>query len=358
MIIPAQLRMIAWEITRRCNLACIHCRGSSLNEDYEGELSTDEARSLVDHISDHFSPTIILTGGEPLMRSDVFDLARYIVGRGLRAVLATNGTLVSPDIAKDIKNSGISRVSVSIDGSTEEEHDSFRGVKGAFKGALLGIEALKAAGVPFQINVTVTKRNVGSLEGIFSLSKELGAAALHTFLLVPTGRGEGLLRDELTPEEYEDVLNWFYDKRVKDRSMEFKATCAPHYYRIIRQRAKKDGIPFTKENFGVDYITRGCLGGISFCFISYCGVVQPCGYLEIPCGDIRKTPFKEIWERSQVFLSLRDQSNCKGKCGVCEFFRVCGGCRARAYTVNGDYLGEEPFCSYIPRGGRDGSFSS
>ncbi len=348
MKLKPDLRMVAWEITRRCNLMCVHCRGASTGDVYEGELTTEEAKSFVDHVSSHFSPVIIMTGGEPLLREDIFEISRYAVDKGLRVVLATNGTLLNDEVSKDMKRSGISRVSVSIDGATEEEHDSFRGVKGAFKGALFGIESLKRCGIPFQINVTVTKRNLGSLERIFSFSKDIGASALHIFLLVPTGRGKDLLGDELSPDEYERVLNWFYEKRMEERNMEFKATCAPHYYRIIRQRAKKDGIPFTRENFGMDFYTRGCLGGISFCFVSHNGTVQPCGYLEVECGNIRENPFKEIWESSPVFIKLRNQSFYKGKCGICEFFKVCGGCRARAYAVFGDYLKEEPFCNYTP----------
>ncbi len=351
MILKNELRMIAWEITRRCNLRCVHCRGASEDISYEGELSTSEARSLIDEISRYYSPVIIMTGGEPLIRDDIFDLIRYGTDKGLRVVLASNGTLIDERMASLIKASGVKRVSISIDGPTREEHDGFRGVPGAFDGAINGIENLKKQGVPFQINVTVTRRNKNKLEDIFKLSKDLGAVAIHIFLLVPMGRGKDLMGEEISPEEYEEVLIWFYKKRISERDIEFKATCAPHYYRIIRQMAKKDGIPFTPENFGMDFYTRGCLGGISFCFISYNGILQPCGYLEINCGNIRETGFKDAWENSPQFNALRNSENYKGKCGYCEFFKVCGGCRARAYAVYGDYLREEPFCTYIPKRG-------
>ena len=341
--------MVAWEITRRCNLKCVHCRAAAVDSPYPGEFTTEEAKRLIDELSLKYKPVIIMTGGEPLVREDVFYLSSYAGDKGLRVVLATNGTLVTRDVARRIKEAGIKRVSVSIDGPTAQDHDGFRGVEGAFDGAIRGIENLKAEGVPVQINTTVTRRNKGKLEEIFSLAKDLKVSALHIFLLVPTGRGKDISHEEISPQEYEEVLHWFYEKRITEKDMEFKATCAPHYYRIIRQRAKKDGIPFTPEVFGQDFYTRGCLGGIAFCFVGYDGTAQPCGYLELDCGNVKKEGFSKVWEGSEVFNKLRDSSNYKGKCGMCEFFKVCGGCRARAYEVKGDYLEEEPFCTYIPK---------
>ncbi|MFH1322407.1 MAG: heme b synthase [Methanobacteriota archaeon] len=339
-------RLIAWELTNACNLACIHCRASAIRDPTPDELSTAEAKHFVDELVE-YKPIIILTGGEPLLRSDVYDIAQYASGHGLRVVLATNGTLLTPDIAKKLKDVGIQRVSISIDGSTKETHDIFRGETGAFEAALRGIDILKNAGLSFQINTTITKRNLTEIPNIYELALELGASALHIFLLVPTGRGEEIESEEIPPEEYERVLNWFYDKSKTSR-IQLKATCAPHYFRIIRQRAKAEGVRITKETHGLEAMTKGCLGGSGFCFVSSTGNVYPCGYLPALAGNIRQKPFKMIWEKSKVFNDLRDTGKLKGKCGECEYRAICGGCRARAYAQTGDYLDEEPYCMYVP----------
>jgi heme b synthase len=339
-------RLIAWELTNACNLACIHCRASAIKDPAPDELSTAEAKHFVDELVE-YKPIIILTGGEPLLRSDVYDIAKYASGHGLRVVLATNGTLLTPDIAKKLKDVGIQRVSISIDGSTKETHDIFRGETGAFEAALFGIDILKNAGISFQINTTITKRNLTEIPNIYELALELGASALHIFLLVPTGRGEEIESEEIPSEEYERVLNWFYDKSKTSR-IQLKATCAPHYFRIMRQRAKTERIKITRETHGLEAMTKGCLGGSGFCFVSSKGDVYPCGYLPALAGNIRQKPFKMIWEKSKVFNDLRDMGKLKGKCGKCEYRAVCGGCRARAYALTGDYLDEEPYCMYVP----------
>jgi heme b synthase len=341
-------RLIAWEVTRSCNLACKHCRAEAHPEPYPGELTTEEAKALIDTFPQVGNPIIIFTGGEPLMRHDLFELIPYAKSKGLRCVLAPNGTLLNEDNARRIKEAGIERCSISIDAPRAEQHDEFRGVPGAFQASMNGIRLLKENGVEFQINTTVTKNNLPFFKDIFNLCKELGASAWHIFLLVPTGRAAELGAEVITDREYEDVLNWFYDFQ-KTTDMQLKATCAPHYHRILRQRAKEDGIPVTFENFGLDAVSRGCLGGVGFCFISHRGQVQPCGYLELDCGDVKKTPFPEIWRTSKQFLNLRDPKTYSGKCGVCEYERVCGGCRARAQTMNDSYLAEEPLCSYTPK---------
>lgn len=339
-------RLIAWELTNACNLACIHCRASAIKEPLPDELSTAEAKHFIDELVE-YKPIIILTGGEPLLRANVYDIARYATGRGMRVVLATNGTLLTPDIARRLKDAGIQRVSISIDGAAAQTHDTFRGEPGAFEGALRGIGILKNEGISFQINTTITKRNLAEIPGIYDLAIELGASALHIFLLVPTGRGEEIETEEIPPDEYERVLNWFYDKS-KDSRLQLKATCAPHYFRIMRQRARAEGIRITKETHGFEAMTKGCLGGSAFCFVSSKGDVYPCGYLPALAGNIRQRPFKMIWEKSKVFDDLRDPGKLKGKCASCEYRTVCGGCRARAYAATGDYLEEEPYCVYVP----------
>jgi heme b synthase len=341
------LRMIAWEVTRSCNLACVHCRASAERGPYPGELSTEECLRVMDEIASISKPVIILTGGEPLLQSDIFDLARYGSGKGFRMVMATNGTLITGKTAKEMKASGIQRISISLDGPDAETHDAFRKVKGSFDGSLQGIEMAKKEGLEFQINTTITQANLHLIADILRLAVDLGSVAHHIFLLVPTGRGKELKDQEITALDYEKTLHWFYEQR--DRvPLQLKATCAPHYYRILRQQAKREGKKITPKKFGLDATTRGCLGGISFCFVSHVGQVQPCGYLELNCGNVREKPFQEIWATSEVFQNLRNTNGYGGKCGRCEFRKVCGGCRARAYEISGEYMAEEPYCIYEP----------
>jgi len=339
-------RLVAWELTKACNLACIHCRASAIKEPLQDELSTAEAKRFVDQLAE-YKPIVILTGGEPLLRSDIYEIAEYATHKGLRVVLATNGTLLTHDIVRKLKNAGVQRVSISIDGATSKTHDEFRGEPGCFERAIHGIEIMKEHGLSFQINTTITKRNLKEIPGIYELALRLKASALHIFMLVPTGRGEEIREEEIPPKEYENVLNWFYDKS-KDKKIQLKATCAPHYFRVMRQRAKEEGIRITPETHGLEAMTKGCLAGTGFCFVSYKGEVYPCGYLPVLAGNIRQHPFKKIWEESKVFNDLRDVTKLKGKCRVCEYRMVCGGCRARAYASTKDYLNEEPYCIYIP----------
>lgn len=283
-----------------------------------------------------------------MVRPDVFEIARYGTDKGLRMLLATNGTLLTPEIARQIVGAGIQRVSVSIDGAVAETHDSFRRIPGAFDAAWRGVEYLKEAGIPFQINTTVAKHNIDQIPDILNLVIEKGAVALHIFLLVPTGCGKEIADDEMIdPQEYERVLNWFYD-RSKDVQIGLKATCAPHYFRIVRQRAKEDGAQPPASGHGHEAMTKGCLAGSAVCFVSHKGDVFPCGYLQISAGNVRQQEFKDIWENAEVFKALRDEDNLEGKCGICEFRRICMGCRARAYACTGNYLSAEPYCVYEP----------
>jgi heme b synthase len=302
---------------------------------------------ILDQIALIGKPIIILSGGEPLLREDIFDLARHGTQLGLRMVMATNGTLITPEIAGKIKSSGIQRVSVSLDGANAHEHDRFRKVAGAFQSALEGLDLFKKAGLEYQINTTVTRQNIHQVHDILDLAIELGAVAHHIFLLVPTGRARDMVDQELDAHEYEKLLHWFYDMRNKV-PLQIKATCAPHYYRILRQEAHTRGEKVDFRTYGLDAVTRGCLGGTAFCFISHDGVVQPCGYLELNCGDVKKSSFGSIWQNSEIFEHLRNFSEYKGKCGRCEYQRFCGGCRARAFEATGDYMNEEPLCIYQP----------
>jgi heme b synthase len=342
-----QLRLVAWEITRSCNLNCVHCRAAAERGPYPGELSTARCLGLLEEIRQVGSPIVILTGGEPLLRKDVFDLAEYGTKLGLRMVLATNGTLLDTSVIRKMKESGIKRVSISLDGPSAQSHDAFRKVQGSFDAATAGIHLLKDEGMEYQINTTITRHNAHLAGDILQLAVDLHAAAHHLFLLVPTGRAREMVEQEIEAAEYEKLLHWFYRMRSKV-NLHLKATCAPHYYRILRQEARSKGEKVTFASYGLDAVTRGCLGGTAFCFVSHDGIVQPCGYLELECGDVRRDKFEEVWQNSDIFMKLRDFSLYKGKCGRCEFISVCGGCRARAFEATGDFLAEEPLCDYAP----------
>lgn len=342
-----ELRLVAWEVTRRCNLNCAHCRAGSERGPYPGELDRAKALDILEQISQVGRPIVILTGGEPLLREDVFDLAEQGTQLGLRMVMATNGTLLTPSLIERMKASGIKRVSISIDGADPHQHDRLRQVPGAFNGAMAGIGLLREAGLEFQINTTVTRENAGQIKGILELAVRIGAVAHHLFLLVPTGRAREMVNQEIGAEEYEGLLHWFNQMRDKV-NLQLKATCAPHYYRILRQEARAKGEEVRFDTHGLDAVTRGCLGGISFCFVSNTGIVQPCGYLELNCGDLKESHFESIWQGSEVFNQLRNFSAYKGKCGRCQYLKFCGGCRARAFEASGDFLAEEPLCAYDP----------
>ncbi|OGN91239.1 MAG: radical SAM/SPASM domain-containing protein [Chloroflexi bacterium RBG_13_48_17] len=356
--ITPKLNMVAWEITRSCNLFCAHCRSASTTGAYENELSTEECFRLIDGILQVSKPVIILSGGEPLLRQDIFRIAKYAAEKGLKVVMGTNGTLISDEVAAKLKTIPVSRVAVSIDFPMPELQDKFRGKTGAFQTAMSGITRLQQTGIEVQINSTITRLNVRYLNELLNLALEAGAVAFHPFMLVPTGRGKGLEAVELSPEEYEQTLNWVYDRQKElGNRLFFKPTDAPHYQRILRQRG---GISNTKGIFlgeksatkarkdATNSITRGCLAGTGFCFISHRGGVQGCGYLDVEAGNIRDKSFSEIWMNSTLFRELRDLSNIKGKCSLCEYKIVCGGCRARAYESTGDYLEAEPYCIYDP----------
>lgn len=342
------LRLLAWETTRSCNLDCAHCRAAAWKGPYEGELTTAEGRALLEDIATLGQVVIILTGGEPLLRQDIFELAAYGTHLGQRMVMAVNGTLLTPANARQLKEAGIQRVSISLDGASAASHDRLRQVSGAFEGALQGIRLLQEAGLPFQINTTVIASNREELPAISDLALRLGAAAHHVFVLVPTGRGEEIKDQLLSAAAYEETLRWLL-ARQKEGKIHIKPTCAPQYYRLWRQEAAATGEKISPATHGMEAMTKGCLGGQGFAFVSYRGIVQPCGYLELAAGDIRQTPFSRIWQEAPLFAQLRHLEGYHGKCQRCEYRKVCGGCRARAYALTGDVLGDEPLCLYEPR---------
>lgn len=326
-------RLVVLELTRRCFLECIHCRANSNQRLQECELSTAEWMRIIDEITSFSKPILILSGGEALLREDIFEIISYSSKKGLTPVLATCGISVTLDKIKKLKSAGIKRISISIDGKDAQSHDSIRSQEGVFEKAILTAKMLREENIELQINTTVTRQNVGQLTDILDLSKRLGAYSFHPFFLVPIGRAKDLVDEEISPQIYEETLYWFY-KRAKDSAIEIKPTCAPHYSRISIKEGRQ--------------LSGGCLGGKYFAFISSKGLVQICGFLDVVCGNVREDSFKTIWENSEVFNQLRDFNKYKGKCGECEYLRICSGCRARAYAASSDYLGEEPNCVYQP----------
>ncbi|MBF0521958.1 MAG: radical SAM protein [Candidatus Omnitrophica bacterium] len=317
-------RIIFWETTNRCNLKCGYCRMSPKKA--KKDLTTAEAFKTIDAIKKNFgAPILVLSGGEPLLREDIFDIISHAVKAGLRVALATNGVLLGEKEAWALKANGITRVSLSLDASDEKSHDASRGVPGAFKKTQEAAGILKAQGIQFQINFTVTKLNVQELSSVEKLAKDLGAVAVHYFVLVPVGCGKEIQEDVmLSGREAEDVLRTI-KAIAKDSHLEIKPTCAPQYVRVNPESSS------------------GCLAGTATFFISSDGNIYPCGYLPVKAGSLRESPLGDIWKDSLVFKTLR-KNNLKGECAGCSVKAKCRGCRARAYGVTGDYMAGDVTC--------------
>ncbi len=347
------LRLVFWETTTGCNLECIHCRRLDIAHDLmRTDLTTDEGRQLIDQIAEVGRPVLVFSGGEPLLRPDIFELAEWAKKRGLLTALATNGTLIDESIAQRISAAGFDRVSISLDGANAATHDRFRGLAGSFDRAVRALDLLGRLGVATQINCTIARHDMDQIEEVLRLGEQAGVAAVHYFLLVPVGCGEQIAEEQmLDPREVEDRLQ-LLARLEKQTKLQIKATCAPHYYRIRRQQTKdhppNEKPPSPGRHGSLHSITRGCLAGSAVCFVSHQGEVFPCGYLPVPAGEIRSQSFGDIWRNSPLFVELRDPSKLGGKCGRCEFKMICGGCRARAFYQFSDYLAEEPYCAYEP----------
>lgn len=344
------LRLVFWELTARCNLKCRHCRAEAQDDFAEGEFSTAEILAAANDIREAGDPILILTGGEPLVREDFFDIAKGCSGMFSRVALATNGTIVDDHTAADIVATGIQRVSISLDGASAETHDAFRRLDGSFNAAIRGWKALKRAGASLQLNVTVAAHNLSEMDDILKLALSLGADAFHVFVLVPVGCGLEIADDaQLSQAQMEDVLTWLFEQSMELRGrLHVKATCAPQYYRIMREVSRERGLSLETPGHGMHAVTRGCLAGTAVCFISRIGDVQPCGYLPVKVGNIRESRFADIWNNASVFEALRDPSELKGKCHACGYRRVCAGCRARAFADAADFLAEDPDCLFVP----------
>lgn len=329
--------IVSWNVTNECNMFCDHCyRDAAAKADEE--LSTEEGKALLDEIKKAGFKIMIFSGGEPLMRPDIFELIEHAKNIGLRPVMGTNGTLITLEVAQRLKDLGIMGVGISLDSMDPQKHNDFRKMPGAWEGAVQGMKNCREAGLAFQIHTTVMDWNEHEVLDLTDFAVEMGAVAHHQFFLVPTGRATNIEKESLQAEQYEELLTKLM-KKQQEVDIEIKPTCAPQFMRIAKQ-------------MGMDLrFSRGCLAGTHYCIISPKGLVQPCAYLTDYIGDVRETPFSEIWANNPVFVNLRTLDY-KGGCGTCGYKKACGGCRARAAVYNeGDYMAEEPWCLYHGRKG-------
>jgi radical SAM protein len=351
---------VAWEITRACALACVHCRAEAQPQRDLRELTTEEGFQLIDELVEIGGPILILTGGDPLMRPDLLDFVRYASEKSLRVALSPTATvLVTRERLQEAREAGVARMQISLDGSKPEIQDAFRGRDGSFERTVEILETIRDLGVSLQIGTTVSRYNLYDLDGIAELVARYGAVMWSLFFLVPTGRGR--TEDMISAEEHERVFNRMYDLS-KRAPFDVRTTAAQHYRRVVIQRRRQEaaasaGTPdstLTVTGAGYSFAdglgqsSKGVNDGNGFAFVSHIGDVCPSGFLPLSAGNVREESFVEIYRHSQLFRELRDYRLLKGKCGLCDFRDVCGGSRARAFAVNGDYLESDPYCAYIP----------
>lgn len=354
---------VSWNLTQRCNLFCAHCYiSASAGADAADELTTAECYRVMDDIA-HVNPHIflILTGGEPLLRKDIFDLAAYGAERDFTVVLGTNGVLLREKQAKLMRRSGVLGASISLDSTHADKHDAFRHQAGAWEGAVRATQVLRDAGLDFSLHMSVTDWNVDEIPAMVDLANDLGANVLNFFFLVRTGRGENLT--DISAEQYEAILTSLaraqgvggdgetasvFNKHEDPWSMPvgaagkllIRAKCAPHFRRLVWEL--DPGSPLLRN-----YAHGSCPAGKYYCRITPRGDVTPCPYMPVVAGNLRQTSFADLWNHADVFEDLREPQ-LGGRCGACEFGKICGGCRCRAYATHGDYLAEDPACAYQP----------
>ena len=352
--------IVIWEVTRACQLKCVHCRADAQLTPDPRELTTQEGLKLIDEIYGMDNPMLVFTGGDCLLREDLFDLAQYAVKKGMRVSMTPSATSnVTKEKMQRAKEVGLSRWGFSLDAPTAEVHDTFRGTPGSFDLTIEKVKYLNELQMPLQINTVISRYNYDQLEEMAKLVADLKVVMWYIFFLVPTGRGQ--MEDCLTPAEHEKVFHWLYELS-KTAPYDIKTTAAQHYRRVVLQQKMREHKIEKGEIHYEDTITtdmasvrdglkrapKGVNDGNGFAFISHIGDVLPSGLLPIKAGNVRETPLAEIYREAKVFKDLRQPDRYKGKCGVCEYRYICGGSRSRTYAVTGDYMESEPFCVYIP----------
>ncbi len=338
--------VISWNLTKKCNLRCEHCyisAGRITKAEARDELSTRECFRVIDQICEvNPEALLILTGGEPLLRKDVFEIAAYANSRGLWVVVGTNGVFITEQLSQRMIDAGIKGVSLSLDSLDPATHDRFRGVEGAWDNTVNGSKVLQQAGLPFIVQTTIGEHNLHEILEIAQLAYELGARVFNLYFLVPSGRG--LFISNISPEQYEETMERLMEmQKLFAGKMLVNSKCAPHYQRVLYEHDPDS--PFLKT-FAAG--AGGCPAGTQYLGIRPNGDMTPCPYLPVYGGNLREKTFKEIWEKSEVFQKIRARKGLGGRCGACEFNQVCGGCRARAYGATGDYMAEDPWCVYQP----------
>lgn len=349
--------IVIWELTQACDLACVHCRAAAQPHRNPLELSTKEGFDLIDQICEFGKPLLVFTGGDPIKRPDVYDLIAYANKRSLRVAMTPSGTpLMTKDVVQKLKDAGLSRLAVSLDGASADLHDRFRRVPGSFGWTMNAIQYAHDAGLPVQINTTMTRYNFDDFPNLVQKMIDLKIVLWSVFFLVPTGRGHE--EDMLTAQEYEWVLNRL-NEVSQTVAFDIKTTAAPHYRRVVLQQAKTNGtlgdvkrgrnIGFHVGGDAIGRAAKGVNDGNGFVFVSHIGQIFPSGFLPVSAGHVRKDRLVDVYRHSDLFCALRDPDQLTGKCGLCEYKTVCGGCRARAYAVTGDYLAADPYCAYVPK---------
>ena len=355
-----------WETTQACDLACVHCRACAQPARNPLELSTAEAKCLIDEIAAMEVPVFVLTGGDPLKRSDTFELVKYASDHKVRISLTPSATpLLTRESIVRLKECGLARLAVSLDGPTAAIHDAFRRVPGSYEWTINAVRWAREVGLPVQINTTITRHNLVMLDDVIALLERLDITLWSVFFLVPTGRGSDI--DLISAEEFEQVFDKLY--QTSQRVLfDIKSTEAQHYRRYLLQRrteARRRGeqptpkypripqfsqVPLgTETPDGIGRAPRSINDGKGFVFISHLGEVYPSGFLPVSGGNVRQRSLAHIYRNSPLFRSLRDSRNLQGKCGVCEYREICGGSRARSYAMTGDMFAEEPCCAYEPK---------
>ncbi len=338
--------LVIWEVTQSCDLACVHCRASARPERDPDELTTEEGQRLIEEVRQFGNPLLVFTGGDPLKRPDIFDLARYSVATGLRTNVTPSATpLLTAEAIDEFQKCGISRMAISLDGPDAPTHDEFRGVEGTFDQAMFALRHARDIGLETQVQTTVTRRNLSKLAQIAELVGEAQSKMWSLFFLVTTGRA--LAQDDLTGEEYEKVFEFLYDIS-KVAPFDVKTTEGMHYRRYIAQRLKAERGGRGGVNGRMLWRTAGVGDGRGFVFVSHTGEIFPSGFLPVSAGNVRRDSLVDVYRNSSLFRILRDPAANVGKCGYCEYHKICGGSRSRAYALTGNYLEADPRCVYEP----------
>ncbi len=327
-----------WEITSACNLRCRHCHASG-GKPAPDELSTEEGKKLLREMAsiEEFR-MLVFTGGEPLLRKDIYELLEYASSLGFTICIATNGTLITKDVAKRLKSVGVSNLAIGLDGATPETHEFIRCVPGCFERTMRGIYATKEAGLLLQINVAVMKYNYREIPQILDLADELDAEIVLLYNAISAGRGSE--NDiEISVGDFASLMKEVAEKQRRMRPI-VEPTCAPQYWAYLNHRNGTGKLGFKLS----EALFKGCVAGSGLCYVKPNGDVWPCPFVPVSGGNVREKPLEWIWRESEVFRSLKTRENLKGKCGICKFKNMCGGCRGRAYAHYGDYLAEDPFC--------------